>query len=182
MWYAGQFLIASPYMLDPNFHRTVVLMVKHGEHGAMGLVINRPLDKLLKDLWEEITGTACDSEEPVHVGGPVPSSFMAVHTDAELSEGTIIPGLYLATSKSSIDQLVNQRYHKYKVFVGHSGWGPNQLEREMEAGAWLTLPATQEHVFSDPGEIWSLAAHAVGRRLLTESLGLRRFPRHPRLN
>jgi len=87
-------LIASPYMLDPNFQRTVVLMVQHSDEGAFGLVINRPTDKLLKDLWREINNSPCDSDEPVHLGGPVPGPIMAIHTDPTLGEKEIIPGLY----------------------------------------------------------------------------------------
>ncbi len=176
------FLIASPYMLDPNFQRTVVLMVQHSEEGAFGLVINRPTDKLLKDLWREINSSPCDSEEPVHLGGPVPGPIMAIHTDPELGDKEIIPGVYFTLDNSAVDRLVRQQEHRYKVFVGHSGWGPGQLEREMKVGAWLTLPATAEYCFHDQSEIWSVVTHAIGRDLLVTGLGLKRFPHDPTVN
>jgi len=82
----GHLLIASPHLADPNFARTVVLMVQHSDQGALGVVLNRPTSKTVKELWKEVGDAPCHTEAPVCLGGPVSGPLMAVHTNQFFAE------------------------------------------------------------------------------------------------
>ena len=131
----GQLLLASPQLLDPNFVRTVVLLVEHNDNGALGLVINRPTGTTVQELWKQVGESPCESRQPVHLGGPVSGPIMAIHTVNSLAEMEIVEGVFFAMKKQNLDELV-RRDERFKVFYGQSGWGPGQLEGEIEQGAW----------------------------------------------
>ena len=86
----------------PNFSQTVVLLVQHNEDGAFGVVLNRPADSTLKDLWEKVTQEPCEIEQHVHVGGPVAGPLMALHADRSLAEPEqeVVPGVYFAVERA----------------------------------------------------------------------------------
>ena len=90
----------------------------------------------------------CHSRQPVYLGGPVPGPLMSLHTTAELAETEPVPGVFFAAKKQHLDELVLTEEPAYKMFVGHAGWGAGQLESELHQGAWRTMPATAEQVFS----------------------------------
>ena len=127
---AGHLLTASSHLLDPNFVKTVVLLVQHNEEGALGLVVNRPIGKTVQDLWREVGGGPCANTQPVYLGGPVPGPLMAVHCEQSLAEMQIVSGLFFSASKQNLDSLVMRSDPALKIFIGHSGWGPGQLDQE----------------------------------------------------
>ena len=178
----GHLLVASPHLLDPNFVKTVVLLVQHNKDGALGLVINRPIDKNVQDLWREVGGGPCESRQPVYLGGPVPGPLMAVHGHAQAGELEILPGIFFSASKQNLDILVAQTFHPYKICIGNSGWGAGQLENEIEEGAWLSLAATTEYLFHDSTELWRLASRHIGRSMLESMLNIKDIPKDPRVN
>jgi len=178
----GHFLVASPHLLDPNFARTVVLMIHHSEDGAFGVVINRPADKTIRQVWERATERPCSVERPINVGGPVSGPLIAVHTDATAAEMQVIPGLYFSAQREHLERLVERNDHQFRLFVGHSGWGKGQLERELDQGAWFTTPATIEDVFDDEAGLWRKIANRIGERLLCSALNLSSLPPDASLN
>lgn len=178
----GHFLVASPHLLDPNFARTVVLMIHHSEDGAFGVVINRPADKTIRQVWERATEQPCTVNRLVNVGGPVSGPLIAVHTDAEAAEMQVIPGLYFSAQREHLERLVSQDDHPFRLFVGHSGWGKGQLERELEQGAWFTTAATIDDVFDDESVMWRKIAGRIGSQLLASTLNLRDIPPDPGMN
>jgi putative transcriptional regulator len=154
--YQGYLLVASPKLLDPNFHRSVVLIVQHNDDGALGLILNRPLDTTIDMVWDQVSDTPCFASDPLHQGGPCEGALMVLHGDMSLSETQIVPGVFFSTDKESVEQLVggDEDGRPVRFYVGYAGWGPNQLEAELESEAWLTLPATAEHVFESTEELW----------------------------
>jgi len=120
----GQLLIASPKLFDRNFFRSVVLLVQHGENGALGLVLNRPLEMTIANAWEQV------------------------------SEMPVIPEVFFTTDRDSIQQLVTQNHSKMKFFVGYAGWSPGQLESELEDGGWLMVSAENKHIFESEEDLW----------------------------
>ena len=178
----GHLLVASPHLLDPNFVRTVVLLMHHNEDGAFGVVLNRPTESTLKELWEKVGESPCESEERVHLGGPVSGPLMAVHTDASLGEMEIVPGVYFAAQRDHLEGLIRQDEHAFRFFVGHSGWGGGQLENELKQGAWLTMPATSELVFYDHDDLWRKVTQHIGREMLVDILHLKDTPQDPSMN
>ncbi len=169
----GQILIASPGLLDPNFVRTVVLIAEHNEEGALGLVLNRPAETKVAELWAALSDEPTDSESLAFVGGPVQkNAVLLLHGHADLAPGTdpIIPGVYLASEVDILGQLLARESSlkaagggAFRVFCGYSGWGAGQLDGEMKAGGWLTSPAAAEHVFQEaPERLWTSAMRSLG--------------------
>lgn len=164
----GNFLIAMPDLLDPNFHRTVVLVVEHDdEDGTIGLVINRPTDveatEFCASLDIEWEG---DAEDRVYAGGPVqPTMGWILHGSREpqVDSGFVADGLWASTSRRTLEWIADQTDLDRRVFGGYAGWGPGQLAEELRTGAWLTCPALAELVFACPADdVWSRALRSMG--------------------
>jgi putative transcriptional regulator len=179
---AGHLLIASPQLLDPNFARSLVLLIEHSEEGAFGVVLNRPVPKTLQDLWREVGSAPCHSRQPVYLGGPVPGPLTSLHTIAALAEVEPVPGVFFAAKKQHLDELVLSEEPAYKVFLGHSGWGAGQLESELKQEAWRTMPATSEVIFATDEGLWENVFREVGHSLLRSMLRLKELPPDPSVN
>ncbi len=180
----GSLLVASPHLPDPNFYRTVVLMVEHTEEGAFGLVLNRVCDARLDDVWNSVGGTRCHSDQFLRVGGPVEGPLMALHTLTNLEGIEVIPKVYFSSQKSDLEFLVEHPEPPFHMFSGYAGWGPHQLEEEMQRGGWLTTPAHWEHVFArdDDDELWRRVTHEIGAEITNQTLKIRHAPIDPRNN
>ncbi len=154
----GQLLIAGPRLIDSNFWRTVVLVVEHSEDGAFGLVLNRPSETSVGEAVPELD-TLVDPDEPLLIGGPVqPSAVITVAQFSDIDDAAL-PAFadigVLGTGGPPIEELAD-RVLSARAFVGHSGWGPGQLEAELETGDWILEPARPEDVFSrSPRDLWS---------------------------
>ena len=178
----GHFLVASPYLPDGNFFRSVVLMVQHDENGALGLVLNRPTNRQLAEIWSQITDAPCPGDMPVYVGGPCEGPLMAVHELIEFSEEEICEGVYFASQRDNLLPIVAQNGRQYRIFSGYSGWGEGQLEGELAAGGWLIAGATTDLVFADSDHVWQEIVHDIGDEILLDSLQIRHRPEDPRMN
>ncbi len=163
----GNFLIAVPALADPNFFRTAVLLFQHSESGAAGVVINRRTNVKICDLGDEFASVADNDDRFVYAGGPVEGPVLAVHTSLVLAEMPIVTGLYLSSDKNNLIKLAAQRQDPCRFFANYSGWGDKQLESEIEAGGWLTAPASIEDVFqSDEEVLWQSLCEKVGRSIM----------------
>ncbi len=178
----GHLLVASPQLLDPNFARSLVLLIEHNAEGAFGVIINRPVSKTLQEVWREVGSSPCHSRRPIYLGGPVPGPLLALHDRPDLAETEPLPGVYLAAKKQHLDALVLTEESAYKVFIGHSGWGAGQLENEMREGAWRSLPATAELVFSTNDDLWESVFRELGRSLMKSILRIDELPPDPTVN
>src|SRR3954465_12705914 len=193
----GQLLIASPVLVDPNFHRTVLLIAEHTDEGAMGLVLNRPAETLVADAVPAPSELA-DAGAPVYVGGPGASDSVIVLAefdepslagallDDDLGFGGRPPAaalpdaaLGLVGSASADLDGVAGGVRRARVFAGHSGWGPGQLEGELEDEAWIIEPPLREEIFSeDVSGLWAAILRRKGRRYALLST----MPLDPSLN
>jgi putative transcriptional regulator len=178
----GHLLLASPHLADPNFAHTVVLLIQHSDNGALGLVLNRPTSKTVRELWHQVGEEPCECTRPVYLGGPVSGPLMALHTRDALAELEILAGLYFAARKQNLDQLVRQDEEAYRVFIGHAGWGPGQLESEIEQGAWRSVLASPADVFDEADDLWLRLLRRADGLLLPELLGIKHVPPDPSLN
>jgi putative transcriptional regulator len=153
----GQLLIAGPPLLDPNFWRTVLLVVEHNDEGALGLVLNRPSETTVGDAVTELSELV-DADEPLFIGGPVqPSSVIVVAHFEDPDDAALLAfddvGV-LGTGSSPDELTIGVR--EARAYVGHAGWGPGQLDSELERGDWIVEPARESDVFCDqPRELWS---------------------------
>ena len=178
----GRLLVAEPMLGDPNFDRTVVLVIEHTDEGALGLVLNRPTDVLVAEAlpeWRELV------TEPgvLHVGGPVEersgwclarvrdpdyvSGFVAVRDDLGLLDLGTDPDTVVATVTA------------LRLYAGYSGWGPGQLDHELAEDAWFVVDAEPDDPFQPDGA-------ALWQRILGRQSGplarLSLFPPHPSMN
>jgi putative transcriptional regulator len=178
----GKLLIASPHLLDPNFVHTVVLLVQHDEEGAFGIVLNRPSHNTVGQVWTEALERACESEEPIFMGGPCPGPLMAVHQHPAYADLTIGEGVYFATQKDYLETLVEEEIAPLRVFSGYAGWAGGQLEGEIEVGSWLLADSSEEAVFGDYSELWKTLSRQAGENILFGALGIKDPPEDPALN
>ena len=159
----NQFLIAMPGMVDGNFAGTVVYLCEHNDKGALGLVINRPIDMNLKHLFEKVDLSLDRSdlaERPVYLGGPVQTERGFVLHESLDDEGghynstlKIEGGLEMTTSRDVLEALSNGAGPR-KVFItlGYSGWTAGQLEEEISRNGWLNVDADPDVIFDTPVE------------------------------
>lgn len=152
----GQLLIAGPGLLDPNFWRTVVLVGEHTEEGALGVVLNRASDTPVLDAVPELAELA-EGMGAVHVGGPVQPSAIVVVADfaePEHAASLVLDSVGFLPSETDPESL--GELHRARVFVGYAGWGPGQLDDELEEGSWIVEPAQPGDVFTaEPEALWS---------------------------
>lgn len=155
----GVFLVASESLSDPNFSQTVVLLLDYDHSGAVGLVINRPTTVSLSSLLpeeEELKGR----EDLVYIGGPVGATqlFLLLRsTTLPQQAEKIVDGVYASTSLQTLRDIVAEKSSAdaFQAYAGYAGWGPGQLDAELERGDWLVTPADSETVFDKATDsIW----------------------------
>jgi putative transcriptional regulator len=152
----GQLLIAGPGLVDPNFWRTVVLIVEHTAEGALGLVLNRPSETTITEAVPQLE-PLLDGNDPVYLGGPVgPSSVIVLARFEDPDEAALLAFAdvgVLGTETVVEDPTAGVR--EGRAFVGHAGWGPGQLNGEIERGDWILEPARLEDAFNpEPERLW----------------------------
>ena len=178
----GQLLIDSPKIVDPNFRRVVVYMAEHTEEGAMGLVINRPADTTIAEAVPDLEWLAGDRDAGVWLGGPVsPASVIVLAEFEDPSRAALVVDGDLGFVPAEIDaqDTFAAGVRRTRVFAGHSGWGPGQLEAELEEDSWIIDPAQRGDVFTaEPDALWS----RVLRRKGSEYVLLATMPMDPSLN
>lgn len=159
-----------PQMLDRNFSRTVILLCKHSDEGAFGLVVNRPLATTGRVVVNIDPPVSTDRELQVWIGGPVEPerSWILVGGEPdepeELRGVRIADGLYLSTSPDLLRRLLEPSPPPgARLIVGYSGWGPGQLEEELQASAWLMSDIDRDVIFNTPADkMWEVAIRRLG--------------------
>jgi putative transcriptional regulator len=168
----GKILIAAPSLFD-FFRRTVVLIVEHTEQGAFGVVLNRRADADVAELVPDL-GPLVERGAPLWVGGPVaPDSIVVLgeYEEAGRSAGAVTERIGVVDPDGDAEVI------RARVFVGHAGWGPGQLDEELANDAWITQELVPEDIFAE-GDLW---AEAVARRGGDYAL-LATMPDNPSLN
>lgn len=178
----GDLLISEPFLPDPNFERTVVLLCEHNEEGSFGFVLNKPSLLKYSDVMEEAT----DFNASLYIGGPVQQDTLHfLHRAGNLIEGSIEigNGIYWGGNYDQLQVLIDTRQLKqedFKFFIGYSGWGAGQLEMELNEKTWIVSNmVTPRHVFDmDPEKLWKIVLNNMGGKYKMIS----NYPIDPRLN
>lgn len=175
----GRLLISSGKLHDPNFRHTVVLVGEHNAEGALGVVLNRPLEVTVAEAVP-ILLPLVEPSEPLFQGGPVQPThavLLAELSHPELADIPVFGSVGFLIGDVSTD--VRPGIVRARVFAGYSGWGPGQLEAEMEESSWILDPAREEDVFTDaPDLLWSRILERKG----PEYKQLSRVPYDPSMN
>jgi len=176
----GIILISEPSLQDYYFRQSVVLLAEHSKEGTFGVIINKPIEMRLPELFEDLQ----EFDFQVYLGGPVKTdSVFFIHTLENISGSLkILPGLYwggdIETVKSYIRKGLISEHH-IRFFVGYAGWHPNQLEREIEENSWVLSHTTSDEVISaSPGLLWSNYLKHMGQDYAIWS----NYPADPNLN
>ena len=180
--YQGQLLISAPTLRDSNFFKSVVLLVQHNEQGALGVILNRPIELTIEDAWPQISESPCNVEGVLYQGGPCPGPLMVIHTDSEQSQMQVMDGIYFNTDKDSIEQLVSKESGPLKFFVNYAGWTAGQLEDEISQGGWLVTPAGAAQIFSSSDELWTDVMRIASRRARLSGIDPKLIPDDPSVN
>src|ERR671932_42128 len=163
----GQLLLASPVLQDPNFARTVVLIAEHTEAGAMGLVLNRPSTSTVGEAVPDLAWLTGE-DDPVFVGGPVAETAVIVLAEfdrPELAGALVEDDLGFIGSGVDDQESLDGAVRRARVFAGHAGWGPGQLEDELAEDAWIVEPPRRDEVFTeDPDDLWAAVLRRKGSR------------------
>lgn len=177
----GSLLIAEPFLGDPNFDRSVILICDHNEHGSFGFVLNQTTDVQLGDVLEE----TMYHDVPLYLGGPVEKNTLHfIHRRPDLigKGGEIVPGAYWggdfeeARGMLNLGQLTND---DIRFFVGYSGWGGGQLDDELAQDAWYVTPGQAAQIFSGPVEgFWREVLKGMGGKYRS----IAHYPTDPSLN
>ncbi len=165
-------IVAMPQMLDENFSRCVVLMLKSSEEGAFGLVLNQgsgiPVGEFCRDQEIDYRGP---EDLVINVGGPVEqnSHLLVLHGEDRVldsqadDEEELAPGIWLVSAMDGLRTLAERGSERFRCYLGYSGWGPGQLEWELSEGVWVPLPCEKDFVFAEPGpQLWERALRRAG--------------------
>jgi putative transcriptional regulator len=162
----GRLLVAGPALLDPNFARSVVLIGDHDEEGALGVILNRPLPVTVGDAAAPLAALV-GSGDPIFQGGPVQPQAAVVLAEFErVEDAGLIAFDSIGFLMGELDEEVTGRLRRARVFAGYAGWGPGQLEMELqEEGGWIVEPALPTDPFTDePEQLWSSVLRRKGGR------------------
>ena len=177
----GILLIADPFLKDPNFLRTVVLLCDHTAEGSFGFVLNKKIEQTLNELLNNFDGL----QLPVYYGGPVQTDTIHfVHQYPGLIPDAvkISNDIYWGGNFETVSALIKNNSinpNKIKFFIGYSGWGNGQLTSELDEKSWLTVAATKNLVFNtQPAEVWKGSLEHLGG----DYEMLVNFPIDPQLN
>jgi putative transcriptional regulator len=166
---APAFLVAMPQLLDPNFRRTVVLLVHHDADGTFGVVLNRPTELTATDLCTTLRiGWRGAPGKEIGWGGPVQpqTGWMLFDEDVVAGSGEVKPvgdGIGFAGSLEVLRRLAEDPPEELQLLLGYAGWGPGQLESELSEGAWLLAPVSRRVVFGvEPEAMWEHVVRSLG--------------------
>jgi len=177
----GRLLVSEPYLPDPYFRRTVVLLCDHSAEGSFGFVLNRRMDLTVNDLMQDLPPIASQ----VGIGGPVQSGELYyLHTLGAHIPGSVevVDGVHMGGDYEQLRSVLatDPRLSRHvRFFVGYSGWGPDQLRKELDDRSWLVAPASKRSVMSPAvDELWRNTLRSMGRAFAP----LADFPEDPSLN
>jgi putative transcriptional regulator len=164
-------LLAMPQVLDPFFHRSVILLLHHEEEGSFGFIINRPtgirVTEILKGMEVDWQG---EDEAVAHFGGPVRPQLGTILFDSgaaslpETEAATeVVPGISITQHIGDLNRLAESPPESFRLFLGYAGWGSGQLIEEILRNDWLTAPVRGDLVFApDPEQVWAATLQSVG--------------------
>ncbi len=177
----GRLLLAARELIEPTFARSIILIVQHDDHGAMGLMLNRPLDVSVKEAVERASEIECVVEDVVFQGGPCEGPAMLLHSSFAHSQIEPVPGVHFTANSADVEELLRHPSQNLRCFAGYAGWTGGQLENELLDGAWTVVTdVTASQIFARPEpKQWM---DLTGRATLRRWIDPKRIPDDPTLN
>jgi putative transcriptional regulator len=176
----GKILIAEPGLIDQYFKRAIILIAEHNDQGSVGFVLNNIVDFNLQDILPDFP----QFNSIISIGGPVgPSSIHFIHTVGDLIPNTniISEGLYWGGDFEAVKALIQQKKispRQIRFFVGYSGWGVNQLEKELKENSWVVSELDLVQIMAGKDDLWSRTVKQMGPKYKPWTI----YPENPSLN
>jgi len=177
----GKILVSEPYLPDPNFERTIILLCEHNDEGSFGFIMNKPSPAKLADIMEDLK----DIDAPVFIGGPVQQDTLHyIHRLPDLEESIeVMEGIYWGGNFEQLVSLIETKQvaaSDIKFFLGYSGWSVGQIEEELKEDSWIVSDKVNEELLFDikAEAMWQYALKRMGGRFSVYS----NYPQDPRLN
>lgn len=177
----GRLLLSEPYLADPNFERTVILLTEHNEEGSVGFILNKPSEARLSEVMEDLKTL----DAPIYIGGPVQQDTLHfIHRHADLEDAIELDkGIYWGGNFEQLISMVDTgqfSLSEIKFFLGYSGWSPDQLDDELKLNSWIVSDRiSNELIFETlPDQMWKKAMQELGGRFSVYS----NYPADPRMN
>lgn len=177
----GRLLLSEPYLADPNFERTVILLTEHNEEGSVGFILNKPSESHVSEVMEELKGL----DAQIFIGGPVQQDTLHFIHRCDVLEDAIKleNGIYWGGNFEQLLTMVDTGQFlvtDIKFFLGYSGWSPGQLQEELKLNSWIVSNrVSNELIFETlPDQMWKRAMHELGGRFSVYS----NYPADPRMN
>ncbi|MFT6815182.1 MAG: putative transcriptional regulator [Sphingobacteriales bacterium] len=178
---AGKLLISEPFLVDPNFKRTVIYLTEHDEHGSVGFIMNKPLKTSLGSIIEELGSL----DTHVYLGGPVQlDTLHFIHKIEAIKEGSVelSPGIYWGGDLELLKEYIKQNKvekEDIRFFIGYSGWTEGQLTSEVKDNSWIVTKFQDNYLFNVASEkLWNKVLSDMGNDFKIIS----NFPEDPTLN
>lgn len=177
----GKILVSEPYLPDPNFERTIILLCEHNDEGSFGFIMNKPSLAKLADVMQDLK----DIDAPVFIGGPVQQDTLHyIHRLSNLEESIeVMDGIYWGGNFDQLVSLIETKQvatNDIKFFLGYSGWSVGQIEEELKEDSWIVSDKVNEELLFDikAEAMWQYALKRMGGRFSVYS----NYPQDPRLN
>ncbi len=177
----GRILISEPFLNDPNFKRTIILLTEHSEEGSIGFVLNKPTEYKISRVIEDFP----EFDSIVYYGGPVQlNTLQFIYRGENLIENSIeiIPGLYWGGSFDILKTLIDAgavNPNDFRFFLGYSGWNEGQIEEEIGINSWIVTTTSIDNIFSEePDKLWREILKSMGKKFAI----LASFPENPSVN
>jgi putative transcriptional regulator len=177
----GRLLLSEPYLSDPNFERTVILLTEHNQEGSVGFVLNKPSESRVNEVMEDLKLL----DFPIFIGGPVQQDTLHyIHRSKDIEDAIEVgEGIYWGGNFEQVNFLAETgqlAFTDIKFFLGYSGWSPNQLDEELKVDSWIVSDRiTQDLIFETlPDKMWKSALNELGGRFSVYS----NYPADPRMN
>lgn len=177
----GKILISEPFLNDPNFKRSIILLSEHNENGSIGFILNKPTKLKLNQVIDDFP----DFEATIYLGGPVQiNTLQFIHRVGDIIEGSteIFDGLYWGGNFEYLKLLIEAKQvepEDFRFFIGYSGWTEGQLEDEMNINSWIVTSTGIDNIFSEePDKLWREILKNMGKKFAI----LASFPENPSVN
>ncbi len=177
----GKILISEPFLNDPNFKRTIILLTEHNEEGSVGFVLNKPTEYKLNQVVDDFP----EFSSLVYYGGPVQlNTLQFIYKGENIIEGSleIMPGLFWGGSFDILRTLIESKAvnpDDFRFFLGYSGWDEGQINEELELNSWIVNDTSIDNIFSEePDKLWREILKGMGKKFAI----LASFPDNPSVN
>ena len=175
---SGKLLVASPEHLQSKseLHRAVIYLFQDSPEGTVGVMLNQPATESVREVWQSIVKGREVPNSRLSIGGPLSGPVLAIHGIEDLGDLRFSNNIFAAATRDNLKRLIEQQSDPYRVFFGLTGWKDGELEREMDAGLWLTSEPKSEYILESHDDLWNDLLRDKSNRFLEQIIRTPHIP------